>query len=128
MTTERMNYQISNNETGLSKMNERDKQLRLTTNLTPIYTHQIINYINSRIENEEVQKMMIEKVKNYPHSALENFMRRFDTLVAECVSKLNKNRQKNQQNTKKPKTNSDIISAEDLVNLQDDIQSSEENT
>lgn len=128
MTTERMNYQISNNETGLSKMNERDKQLRLTTNLTPIYTHQIVNYINARIENDEVREMMISKVKSYPHSALDSFMRRFDTFVAECVSKLNKNRQQNEQSIKKQKQSAEPINSEDLLDLQDKIENNEEHS
>lgn len=128
MTTERMNYQISNNETGLSKMNERDKQLRLATNLTPIYTHQIVNYINARIENDEVKEMMISKVKSYPHSALDSFMRRFDTFVAECVSKLNKNRQQNEQSIKKQKQSAEPINSEDLLDLQDKIENNEEHS
>jgi len=128
MTTERMNYQISNNETGLSKMNERDKQLRLATNLTPIYTHQIVNYINARIENDEVREMMILKVKSYPHSALDSFMRRFDTFVAECVSKLNKNRQQNEQSIKKQKQSAEPINSEDLLDLQDKIENNEEHS
>lgn len=128
MTTERMNYQISNNETGLSKMNERDKQLRLATNLTPIYTHQIVNYINARIENDEVREMMISKVKSYPHSALDSFMRRFDTFVAECVSKLNKNRQQNEQSIKKQKQSAEPINSEDLLDLQDKIENNEEHS
>lgn len=128
MTTERMNYQISNNETGLSKMNERDKQLRLATNLTPIYTHQIVNYINARIENDEVKEMMISKVKSYPHSALDSFMRRFDTFVAECVSKLNKNRQQNEQSIKKQKQSAEPVNAEDLLDLQDKIENNEEHS
>lgn len=128
MTTERMNYQISNNETGLSKMNERDKQLRLATNLTPIYTHQIVNYINARIENDEVREMMISKVKSYPHNALDSFMRRFDTFVAECVSKLNKNRQQNEQSIKKQKQSAEPINSEDLLDLQDKIENNEEHS
>lgn len=121
MTTERMNYQISNSETGLSKMNDRDRQLRLSTNLNPIYTHQVVNYINARIENVKIREMMLAKATGYPHSALGSFMQRFDSILAECISAYNKQKQVSVAE-KQEKPNKSMINPDDLLNLQDELQ------
>jgi len=127
MTTERANFQIYNSGANMSNLSEMEKNLRASTNLTPVYLVQLQNYISARIENPIIRDMMLEKANSYPNSALQGFLDRFDKIMAECIKRHNEIRLKESNSIKTTKSISrNTIKAEDLLNLQDQLHDNEE--
>lgn len=127
MTAENTNFKISN-AAGDLKISEREKKLRLATNLTPMYLNHLLSYIEAKVEDPIIRDMVIKKAKSYPHSALEKFFTNFDKIVNECQRKLHEIRMlelgiksKNTSNKKEQVTTEDLIDLQKTFEEDDDI-------
>lgn len=123
MTAENTNFQISNSDVAKQKLSDREKRLRETTDLNPIYLSQIINYIEARIEDPILKNMVLARANKYPHSALKNFFSRFPTIVADCNRIINERKAKEHfQPVRKQVTEPVPFQNNDLINLQEQLE------
>jgi len=122
MTAESTNFQISNSDAGKIKMSDMEKNFRNSVNLTPVYLEQVINFINSSVQDPAIRDKVIARAKSYPHSALQSFLNRFQSIVVECTRIIQEKRTKESQNVVSQTTNNKvIITTNDLLNLQDSL-------
>ena len=52
-STEGINFGVQNMSPGFDKLPEREKKLRMSVNLHPVYLENVLKIINNRIEDEE---------------------------------------------------------------------------
>lgn len=123
MTAENTNFQISNSDSAKNKLSDRERRLRETTDLNPIYMSQIINYIEAKIEDPVLRNMVLERAKKCPHSALKNFFSRFQTIVSDCdrIIQERKSKEAGLHEKVQPKKPS-VLQANDLLNLQNEME------
>lgn len=122
MTAENTNFKISNSDASKIKLSDRERKLRETTDLTPVYLSQIVNYIEAKIEDQTIKNMMLQRVKKYPHSALKNFFSRFESILTDCI-KVHSER-KNKEFLIKEKKIEQIpaIAKQDILELQEQLE------
>lgn len=122
MTAENTNFKISNSDAVSNRLSDREKRLRETTNLTPIYLSQILNYIEARVEDPVIKTMIIERAKKYPHSALKNFFSRFDAILNDCI-KINSERKNKEFLLKEKKVEeTPVIEKKDILDFQEKLE------
>ena len=122
MTAENTNFKISNSDSVKNRLSDREKRLRETTDLTPIYLSQIINYIEAKIEDATIKNMMLQRAKKYPHSALKNFFSRFESILNDCI-KINSERKNKEFLLKENKTDpTPVIAKQDILELQEQME------
>ncbi len=123
MTAENTNFQISNSDAAKQKISDREKRLRETTDLNPIYLSQIINYIEARIEDPVLKNMVLARANKYPHSALKNFFSRFPTIVADCNRIINERKAKeHKQPVRKESPQPIAYQNDDMIKLQEQLE------
>lgn len=118
-----MNIKFNNNASADAKISEREKKLRKSTNLTPIYLNNLLSYIEAKIEDPIVRDMVIKKAKSYPHSALENFFNNFDKIVIQCQQKIHQIRMLEMGVKSKEKVeNQAKITSDELLDFQNSFE------
>lgn len=117
MTVERSNFKVS--VSGNNKLSEYEIKLRKSVNLTPIYFDQVENYINNRIEDEELRAKVMKIAKRYPHSALGKFIANFSFVLSECQKQINK--EKNIDTQKRVVPPQKEITVDNLIDLQSSL-------
>lgn len=122
MTAENTNFKISNSDAAKNKLSDREKRLRETTDLSPIYLSQIINYIEAKVEDQTIKNMMLQRVNKYPHSALKNFFSRFDSILNDCI-KIHSDRKNKEFLIKERKAEpKPVIAQQDILNFQEQME------
>jgi hypothetical protein len=122
-STEGINFGVQNMSPGFDKLPEREKKLRMSVNLHPVYLENVLKIINNRIEDEDVKNAVVKEAKRCPHSALSQFLQRLESITQEQIKKLNfakrKENEKIPASHKKQKENK--LQTEELLDIQEDL-------
>jgi len=122
MTAENTNFKISNSDASKIKLSDRERKLRETTDLTPVYLSQIVNYIEAKIEDQTIKNMMLQRVKKYPHSALKNFFSRFESILTDCIKVYSERKNKEFLIKEKKIEQIPAIAKQDILELQEQLE------
>ena len=124
MTAENTNFKVS--MMASTNMSEYQKALRKSTNLRPIYFDQVVNYINNKIEDSDLRSKILDVAKKYPHSALSRFVSNFELIRSTCLKELNA--EKNKETKARIRQEAKVLSADDLLNIQADLETDFKNS
>jgi hypothetical protein len=103
-------------------LSDRERKLRETTDLTPVYLSQIVNYIEAKIEDQTIKNMMLQRVKKYPHSALKNFFSRFESILTDCIKVYSERKNKEFLIKEKKIEQIPAIAKQDILELQEQLE------
>ena len=126
MASEKFNVKI---DSGFTKgLSDRERMLRGTKNLHPIYLHDLVVYIKNKISDTVLCEEIIKMAGECPHSALGSFFSKIDLIIADKREQLNKRSQKEKE-LKQDEILKEITKS-DILDLQEEIfnQNLEETT